>query len=324
MNQERWLAYTRGELSLEDAKAVEAELAGTAPEVFAKDAMQGDGSTMSGSEDEVRAALRSLDAIEVRHAPTKRHAWDAPRARWPLAVAVLAAAAAIALVIWSLRGPANNEPEIATPPLIVAPATRLADDREVSDASVAKADDIADGVADVSRVAAVDSAVSDTGPSAPIVDPRRIGARNGRALLIDLDTSPLGRGAAWRHAEAAAGRDMSPRYLRVRAHPAVETLVTSGLLDAIVRCIDESRTPGRDIALTVVRGGGKSRPEVIVTLGAEEPREDPFVVCIEKYPVVRAAWRQSRTRFELELTSMRYDAIPDKSLGKQPAKGPPR
>ena len=282
---DRMQAYLNGELSLDEARALEAELAQQGAEMdpaVIEDKVVGD-------------AWRALDA---RERVVKRR--RVPVALW------VALAAAVLLATW-FAWPRSEPVKIAAPtlPPVVIPVHQEAD-RELVESG------------DVVQVA-VSEVMPEAGPEdAPKVaggPDESVGAVNGEALEIDLRTSTLGLGPEARMNRSTEGRERVTKLV-VRAHPQVEDLVNTGLLDWIVRCADNV------VAVPMLFKIDVRRPQLEVdtkmNLGLKmAPFSDRGMgECVQGYRA-DAAWQDTKQPFEVHL-----DSAPFPDLGAEPSKSP--
>lgn len=250
-SERRWERYLQGEMSRAEAEVFERDNALSAPPELAA---AGSGQV----EAEARAALLRLDAVEAARRRPLAHGWDRVpvwrrRPMWALGALALAAAAVLVVVF----GGTGEEEGAGPDPRVVAPAdvspTRPPESR------LAKIDRDTEVRAEAADVIGGDAAVeADLGPqlaatgvdgggdtqAAPrFVDNGVIGARSGAPLTITLATTPLGLGPEARSRRAQLKQPL--QRVVVAAAPHMERLVTSGLLDAVITCVDERGRAGR-------------------------------------------------------------------------------
>lgn len=321
---DRMQAYLNGELSLDEARVFEAELAQ-------------EGAEMEPGVIEDKGVSDAWRALDARERVVKR----AVRRRVPVAV-WFALAAGLALAIW-FAWPRAEPVQIANPklPPVVIPVHQEAD-REV----VEHGDTVQ--VATPEVVQEVQIAATDTAPEvAPKVagTSNDVGAVNGQALVIDMMKTTLGLGPEARVLKDGKLPKAPERYesLRIEAHPQMEALVASGVLDHIVRCIDEGHARRGKFALAV-RNAWEKRTRYIEVGGANADQRR----CIEAFDPYRSGasgeqiWTYDEGRrlgtsapFELTLSQANLDLDPEPTLspgkhplelqkspkGKQPSKG---
>lgn len=270
-HDERRAAYARGELSLDDARAFEAELERAAGPTEEAIAMPGTSETDAA---EIGAALRALDAIEARRRGAV--AFTPPRSGSPGALvvigALLAIAAVVMLALWAW--PSGDRPRIADrdtddaevlEPLKVAPPTQVAGPGIDSEAA-----------GDVAVAGAQDAGPTEDGERLPERTGVAFVPRNNRAITIDVATTSLGRGAEWRAEHPNAAR---PERIAIAPSPTLENAATSGLVHWVVLCLDDQGTSARRLDVRQRAGGGKSAPRLEVTT-----RDDELARCLRGYP----------------------------------------
>jgi hypothetical protein len=131
----------------------------------------------------------------------------------------------------------------------------------------------------------------ETQAAARFVDNAVIGARSGTALTVNLATTPLGLGPERRSRLPQLKQPL--QRVVVAAAPHMERLVTSGLLDAAITCVDERGRAGR---VRLRLDDGPAGPALTVS-GA--PRE--LTTCIAQEPFDAAAWAGISGRFVLSI-----------------------
>lgn len=295
---DRMQAYLNGELSLEEARELEAELARQGAEMdpaVIEDKSVGD-------------AWRALDA---RERVPKRSARRVPVAVW------FALAAGLALAIW-FAWPRPEPVQVADPklPPVVIPV------HQVADQEVVEGNDVVQVATPEVQVAVTDVEVVPEMAGRP--DDVRVVA--GQPLLLDLRETSLGVGVEERRRNPRKALPGTvAETLRVEPHPQMEAIVASGLLDGIVRCVDEGDARPGNFTVTVHDVKEKRARHVEISGGSAERQRCMEAIAVYRYETNLDLWRHasgtgSSTPFEVTLasTNAKPDPQPKKSPGKMP------
>ncbi len=148
----------------------------------------------------------------------------------------------------------------------------------------------------------------------------------GQPLLLDLRETSLGVGVDERRRNPRKALPGAvAETLRVEPHPQMEAIVASGLLDGIVRCIDEGDARPGKFTVTVHDVLQKRARHVEVGGGSAERQRCMEAIAVFRHDTALELWRHasgtgSSTPFEVTLASANPepDVQPKKSPGKTP------